>query len=517
MSSLLIEGIRIDQVLNWSPVESVATRNGVTIVRRAVPTHEFFSLWRRSKDDLRKAGVKLAKFQERWVVTWWLEGGDTPKAEEPDQSLELPAIDTAGLLEWQIKPVQRMLAAHRAGMRGLLDASDTGVGKTYIASGFARAAGQSIYAVCPKAVMSSWREAADHIGAHLIDAKNYEHLKKSREGVISWGEHGWPEWKLPKDTIIVFDEAHRCRSSDMTLNAKLLVMAKRQGFQVVMISATIAESPLHLRAVGYTLGLHNGKQWWDWIKSLGCYQDQWNGWNWDQNHRTMEKLHAKIFLHRGVRVRKDSVKNFPETIISADLIDCGTKVKKVLDDLLTRLDRIRAETENYAQSAMTAILAARREAEMMKAQAMVEMIEDGIAENQSVAVFVCFRETLDYIRSKFNCGAIYGGQDTEEREQVIRDFRDDKSDVIVCAIQAGGVGISLHGKRDRLALISPSFSAVEVVQALGRVNRAGGGRSTQRLLYAAGTIEQQICRAVRNKLHNLRALNDKDTAGAFAI
>jgi hypothetical protein len=205
MSSLLIEGIRIDQVLNWSPVESVATRNGVTIVRRATPTHEFFSLWRRSKDDLRKAGVKLAKFQERWVVTWWLEGGDTPKAEEPDQSLELPAIDTAGLLEWQIKPVQRMLAAHRAGMRGLLDASDTGVGKTYIAAGFARAAGQSIYAVCPKAVMSSWREAADHIGAHLIDAKNYEHLKKSREGVIVWGEHGWPEWKLPKDTIIVFD------------------------------------------------------------------------------------------------------------------------------------------------------------------------------------------------------------------------------------------------------------------------------------------------------------------------
>jgi superfamily II DNA or RNA helicase len=220
---------------------------------------------------------------------------------------------------------------------------------------------------------------------------------------------------------------------------------------------------------------------------------------------------------RGVRVRKDSVKNFPETIISADLIDCGLKVKKVLDDLLARLDRIRSETENYAQSAMTAILAARREAEMMKAQSMVEMIEDGIAENQSVAVFVCFRETLDYIRSKFNCGAIYGGQETAEREQVIKDFRDDKSDVIVCAIQAGGVGISLHGKRDRLALISPSFSAVEVVQALGRVNRAGGGRSTQRLLYAAGTIEQQICRAVRNKLHNLRALNDKDTAGAFAI
>jgi len=153
----------------------------------------------------------------------------------------------------------------------------------------------------------------------------------------------------------------------------------------------------------------------------------------------------------------------------------------------------------------------------MKAQTMAEMIEDGIEENQSVAVFVCFRETLDYLRTKFKCGSIHGGQDSDEREQVIRDFRDDKTNVIVCAIQAGGVGISLHGKRDRLSLISPSFSAVEVVQALGRVNRAGGGRSTQRLLYAAGTIEQQICRAVRNKLGNLRMLNDKDTAGAFAI
>ena len=517
MSVMLIEGIRIDQILNWSPVESVATRNGVTLVRRAPPTDEFFSLWRRAKDELRKAGVKLGKFQERWIVTWWLEGGDTPKAEEPDQSLELPEIDSEGLLEWQIVPVKKMLAAHRAGMRGLLDASDTGVGKTYISCGFARAAAQPIFAVCPKAVIPSWREAAEHLGSHLVDARNYESLKKTREGVIAWGEHGWPEWKLPKDTIIVFDEAHRCRSADMTLNAKLLVMARRQGYQVVMISATIAESPLHLRAVGYTLGLHNGKNWWDWIRNLGCYQDQWNGWNWDQNHRTMERLHAQIFMHRGVRVRKNAVKNFPETIISADLIDCGSKVKKILDDLLARVERIKAETANYAPSAMTAILAARREAEMIKAHAMVEMIEDAIEEGQSVAVFVCFRETLDYIREKFKCGAIYGGQDSDERENVIQEFRADKSNVIVCAIQAGGVGISLHGKRDRLALISPSFSAVEVVQALGRVNRAGGGRSTQRLLYAAGTIEQQICRAVRNKLGNLNMLNDKDTAGAFAI
>jgi len=517
MSAMLIDGIRIDQILSWSPVESVATRNGVTIIRRAVPTQEFFSLWRDHKDDLRAAGVKLGKFQERWVVTWWLEGGDTPKAEEPDQSLELPVIDTSGLLEWQITPVQKMLAAHRAGMRGLLDASDTGTGKTYIASGFARAAGQPLFVVCPKAVIPSWKEASEHIGCHLAGVKNYEHLKRSRDGVIFWGEHGWPEWKLPRDTILVFDEAHRCRSHAMTLNAKLLVMAKRQGYQVVMLSATIAESPLHLRAVGFTLGLHNGKNWWDWIKNLGCYQDEWNGWNWDQNQRTMERLHGEIFRHRGTRVRKDQVKNFPETIISADLIDCGTKVKKVLDDLLARLERIRSETENYHASAMTEILAARRVAEMMKAQTMAEMIEDGIEENQSVAVFVCFRETLDYLRTKFKCGSIHGGQDSDEREQVIRDFRDDKTNVIVCAIQAGGVGISLHGKRDRLSLISPSFSAVEVVQALGRVNRAGGGRSTQRLLYAAGTIEQQICRAVRNKLGNLRMLNDKDTAGAFAI
>ena len=42
--------------------------------------------------------------------------------------------------------------------------------------------------------------------------------------------------------------------------------------------------------------------------------------------------------------------------------------------------------------------------------------------------------------------------------------------------QAGGTGLSLHdvnGEHPRVSLISPSFSAIDLKQALGRIHRAG--------------------------------------------
>jgi len=52
-----------------------------------------------------------------------------------------------------------------------------------------------------------------------------------------------------------------------------------------------------------------------------------------------------------------------------------------------------------------------------------------------------------------------------------------------------------------------------LVQCLGRVWRAGGSKSIQRILFASGTIEEQVCTKVRAKIGNLETLNDGDTAG----
>ena len=91
---------------------------------------------------------------------------------------------------------------------------------------------------------------------------------------------------------------------------------------------------------------------------------------------------------------------------------------------------------------------------------------------------------------------------------------ENKSKIIICNIKAGGVGISLHdktGERPRASLISPTWSSIDLQQALGRIHRAGGkSKSLQRILYVANTIEEKIADKIKDKLKNINTLNNGD-------
>ena len=79
-------------------------------------------------------------------------------------------------------------------------------------------------------------------------------------------------------------------------------------------------------------------------------------------------------------------------------------------------------------------------------------------------------------------------------------------------MRAGGVGISLHdknGKYARRSLISPSWSAIDMIQALGRVHRAKGMTAVKQLIvFCKGTVEESICEGIKEKIENIGCLND---------
>jgi hypothetical protein len=86
--------------------------------------------------------------------------------------------------------------------------------------------------------------------------------------------------------------------------------------------------------------------------------------------------------------------------------------------------------------------------------------------------------------------------------------------MIVAIIQAGGVGVSLHdihGGHPRMSIISPTWSGQDMVQALGRIHRAGSKTpAMQRIVYCAKTYEEQICSTIQEKIRNINAINDGD-------
>jgi hypothetical protein len=97
---------------------------------------------------------------------------------------------------------------------------------------------------------------------------------------------------------------------------------------------------------------------------------------------------------------------------------------------------------------------------------------------------------------------------------MLADFQDDSHHIMLCQIQSGGVGVSLHdthGKRPRSSLICPTYSAIDLKQALGRIHRAGAkSKAVQRIIFAADSIEETVMRRVKAKLKNIETLNDGD-------
>jgi len=147
------------------------------------------------------------------------------------------------------------------------------------------------------------------------------------------------------------------------------------------------------------------------------------------------------------------------------------------------------------------------------------MAEDLLAEGKSVAIFANFNATIEALVSKLNIKAgisvIHGNQTAGERQTAIDLFQTDVSRVIICNTAAGGVGISLHditGKHPRASIISPDWNEKNIIQVIGRVHRAGGKTpSMQRILFAAGTVEESVQKSVNKKIKRLKVLNEYST------
>jgi superfamily II DNA or RNA helicase len=99
------------------------------------------------------------------------------------------------------------------------------------------------------------------------------------------------------------------------------------------------------------------------------------------------------------------------------------------------------------------------------------------------------------------------------RSKNVEKFQTNESNIIICNINVASLGINLHDLhgKPRASIISPSFSSEQLIQALGRIHRAGSkSHCFQKIVYVAGTCEENICYRLKEKLKFLSKLNDND-------
>lgn len=417
------------------------------------------------------------------------------------------------------------IAAAVAQHRVALDASDPGTGKTYVACSVAARLGKPVVIITTKATAPNWESVAAGFGIKPILVSNYEKVRIGKLPECRRSGNRYV-WNVPQDALIIFDECQKCKGRT-SLNAKLLIAARAQHLRILLCSATAASNPLEMRAIGFALGLHTITDFWAWAVRYGVRETPF-GMKFTGGEYDLKALHEKIFPSRGSRLRIADIPDFPETVIESAIIDTGKAraIQKEYDALhreLRLVERRRDKKslkalaermEAKSPSSLTLILRARQAIELYKVAAMAEMTRDGIEEGMSVALLVNFTDTIRELSAKLDCPhIIHGGQAAEERQDIIDRFQRNEIPVVIANIQAGGVGVSLHdpsGQRPRLSIISPTFSAQDLRQALGRVHRSGGAASLQKICFAAGTCEEKTAKSCAAKLQRIDLLNDGD-------
>jgi superfamily II DNA or RNA helicase len=214
-----------------------------------------------------------------------------------------------------------------------------------------------------------------------------------------------------------------------------------------------------------------------------------------------------VYPDRGSRMQIKLLGNlFPVNQVS---VDCYT----IFD-----ADKINKSYETIKKvgfSKFTEVIKERQKIELLKVPILVDLANDYLENNLSVVIFVNFTKTIMILKDKFpDASIIYGEQTIDERNNNIEEFMENKKHVIICNIKAGGQSISLddkYGVRRRVSLINPSFSAIELIQALGRINRASSkSPSIQKIVLCDGTIEKHIANKIKNKMECINELNDND-------
>ena len=404
-----------------------------------------------------------------------------------------------------------------------LDSSDTGTGKTLKAVEIAKTMALTPFVVCPKTVIASWEDTLDKQGVSDYNVYNWEKL---RAGNTNWikkaGKKAFKWVNLdPKEVLLVFDECHKAKGT-RTLNANMLIAAKKQGFKILLLSATAAEDPREMRALGFTLSLHSLSNFWAWAQNWGCEFDRWNSLNFPERNRgKLKELNKLIYPERGHKLtREDLGTHFQKTRIVTDPIRFGKKAKinSLFKELEPEIEKLEARKEGDGDEpiVLTKILRLRQEIELLKVPDIADMVTEAREAGNAVAVFLNFTDSIDALsrRLKENHTFVQGGQNKDVRDSAIKAFQTGKVKVILCNTAAGGVGVSLHdttGESPRLALISPTYNAKDFHQCLGRVDRLGGmSESVQRVLVAEKTIETSIVNSMMTKIENLKLLHSQN-------
>lgn len=402
-----------------------------------------------------------------------------------------------------------------------IDASDTGTGKTYVSVKLCMELNLIPWIICPKSVVSSWNKVLIQSGIKKFYIITYDQLILAKNLIsYKFGEYNWEfetnvnfKGDLKSKYIFIYDEAHKCKNCK-TINSRIMMKLSTYPVKILLLSATIIDKPLYFIPFGIVLNLYKTiQEGLDWMSNIinkkSC------------NH--MLPIHEALFNEYASRMRvEDTINVFKdnkiifEGIVMKNYWEIEKKYDKLNNIIEKKKNKKELDSEKKEEPKINNsvnIQQIRQEIEFLRVDTIYELTLNYLSQQKSIAIFVNFTNTIKELAKRLNTNCIiWGSQNLKERSKSIDDFCQDKSRIILCNIQSGSAGISLHdtnGKYPRVSIISPTWSAQDLIQVLGRIHRAMGKTDCiQQIIFCKDTIEESIGNVIKHKINNIRFFND---------
>lgn len=228
------------------------------------------------------------------------------------------------------------------------------------------------------------------------------------------------------------------------------------------------------------------------------------------------KLATTCFFQRQ---KKDVLKDLPDKM--RQIILCDITTRKEYQDALKDLSNYLAEYKSKSDAEieksmrgeiMVKIGICKNISARGKLNEVMEHVNEVIESGEKIVIFIHQKEIAEALLKNYHHAVTIRGMDTPEtRQRNVDKFQNDaKTNIIICNIKAGGVGITLTAS-SRVAFVELPWHAADANQCEDRCHRIGQKDSVQCTYFLGhGTIDEDIYKIIEKKREVANSITGSD-------